>query len=119
MLTSKVHGYLDYITAFFFLLAPSLVPLSETGTLLAYALAIVHFLMTIFTGFSVSLTKLIPFQLHGYIELVVSIFLIAVPWLLADFFSATDQFFYTICGIIILVIWVLTPYQNPLAENSR
>lgn len=118
MLTAKVHSYLDYITIFFFLMAPSLVPLSETGTLLAYALAIVHFLMTIFTASSLSLIRLIPFQLHGYVELVVSIFLITAPWLLADFFSDTDQFFYTICGILIFVVWFLTSYRNPLADHN-
>ncbi len=116
MLSSKVHGYLDYITALFFLIAPSVFPLSETGTFLAYALAIVHFLMTIFTGFSMSLIKIIPFQLHGYVELVVSVFLIGVPWILVDFFSEVDRIFYTVCGVAILLVWFLTRYQNPLRE---
>lgn len=114
MLSSKTHGYLDYITAFFFLIAPSLVPLSETGTLLAYALAVVHLLMTLATGFSLGLIKVIPFQLHGYVELVVSLFLIAGPWLLADFFSDTDRIFYTICGAVILMVWFLSDYANQL-----
>lgn len=114
MLTSKMHGYLDYITSLFFFLAPFLFPLSQTGTLLAYALAFIHFLMTIFTGFSMSLVKVIPFQLHGYVELLVSVFLIAAPWLLADFFSYTDQIFYTICGAAILLVWFLTRYENPI-----
>ena len=116
MLSSKIHGYLDYITSLFFLIAPSIFPLSETGILLAYSLAIVHFLMTIFTGFSTSLVKLIPFQLHGYVELVVSVFLIGTPWILVDFFSDVDRIFYTASGAVILVIWFLTRYETPLKE---
>ncbi len=116
MLSSKFHGYLDYITSIFFLIAPSIFPRSETGTLLSYALAVVHFLMTIFTGFSMSLIKIIPFQLHGYVELVVSVFLIGAPWILVDFFSDVDRIFYTACGAVILIVWFLTRYENPLKE---
>lgn len=116
MLSSKTHGYLDYITGFFFLVAPTIFPLSETGTLLAYALAVVHLLITILTSYSLGLIKLIPFQLHGYIELVVSIFLIVAPWLLADFFSGTDQIFYTIFGAVILIVWFSSDYAIPIKK---
>lgn len=114
MITSKIHGYIDYVTAFFFLAAPSLFSLSETGTLLAYALAVVHLLMTLFTGFPLGLIKTIPFQLHGYVELVVSLFLIAAPWLLADFFSGTDRIFYNVLGAIILIVWFSSGYTSPV-----
>lgn len=114
MLTSKTHGYLDYFTVVFFALAPSLFPLSETGTLLAYALAVIHLLMTVFTGFSMSLIKLIPFKVHGYVELVASLFLIVVPWLLADFFSDPDRILFTLCGLAIGGVWFATSYKNPL-----
>jgi hypothetical protein len=90
MISSKVHGNLDYVTAIFFLAAPSLFTLSQAGTILAYTLAIVHFLMTIFTRFPMGLVKLIPLQFHSYVELVVGVVLIAGTWLLADFFSKTD-----------------------------
>lgn len=64
MITSRVHGILDYITVLIFVLAPSLFSLSEAGTVLAYILAVVHLLMTIFTAFSSGFISLIPFQLH-------------------------------------------------------
>lgn len=113
-LTSKSHAYLDYLTSIFFLAAPSIFNLSETGTYLAYTLAAVHFLMTILTGFSPSLIRIIPFSVHGKVELVVSIVLVAVPWLLSDFFNGTDQVLFTICGVVIFLVWLFTQYRNPL-----
>ncbi|HKK46028.1 MAG TPA: hypothetical protein VJ964_10935 [Balneolaceae bacterium] len=117
MISSKVHGNLDYITALFFLAAPSLFSLSQAGTILAYTLAIVHFLMTIFTGFSMGLVKLIPFSFHGYVELVTGLILIVVPWILADFFSKTDELLFTICGVVILAVWFLSDYQSPVKQK--
>ncbi|HEX6982900.1 MAG TPA: hypothetical protein VF181_09070 [Balneolaceae bacterium] len=117
MLTSKIHGYLDYITVLFFAIAPSIFSLSQTGTYLAYFLAVVHFLMTIFTAFSSGAIKLIPFQVHGYVELAVSLLLLAGPWLLADSFSSTDQIFFTVCGAAVLIVWLLTKYKSPLKND--
>lgn len=118
MITSKVHGNLDYLTALFFLAAPSLFTLSQAGTILAYTLAIVHFLMTVFTGFSMGLIRLIPFRFHGYVELIVGLVLIVGPWILADFFSQTDEVLYTVCGAAILTIWFLSDYTNPIKQNA-
>jgi len=119
MISSKVHGNLDYITALFFLAAPSLFPLSQTGTILSYALAIVHFLMTIFTGFSLGLIKIIPLKFHGYVELIVGLALIVVPWILADSFSQTDEVFYAVCGAAILGFWFISDYQNANQKDRR
>lgn len=112
MLTSKAHGYIDYLTVILFGLAPSIISLSEIGTLLAYTLAVVHLLMTIFTNFSMGLIKIIPFNVHGFVELAVGVVLVAAPWLLADFFSYTDQLFYTFFGIVILAIRFMTDYKS-------
>ena len=116
MITSRVHGILDYITVLIFALAPSLFTLSEAGALLAYTLAIVHLLMTILTGFSSGLIKIIPFQFHGYVELIVGLLLAIAPWIIGEFFSSTGQLFFSIMGVIILIVWGATSYKNPLRQ---
>ena len=115
MISSKTHGILDYITVLLFALAPSLFALSETGTTIAYTLAVVHLLMTLFTGFSMGLIRVIPFYVHGYVELIVGLVLAIMPWLV-DFLSHTDQLFFSIIGGIILLVWILTSYKSPLKE---
>lgn len=119
MITSKMHGYLDYVTVLFFLLAPSLFNLSEVGTLLAYTLSGVHLLITISTAFPAGIASLIPFQIHGYVELVVGIVLTGGTWLFNDLFLTTGQLMFSICGIVILGIWTLTAYKSPLTKSAQ
>jgi hypothetical protein len=116
MITSRAHGILDYLTVLIFALAPTLLTLSEMATILAYTLAAVHLLMTLFTGFSLSLIKIIPFQIHGYVELIVGLILAVGPWLTGGFFSPTGQLFFGVMGIVILIVWTLTTYKNPLKQ---
>jgi len=115
MITSKMHGVLDYVTVVIFALSPSLFALSETGTTIAYTLAVVHLLMTLLTAFSLGLIKVIPFQYHGYVELVVGLVLAVGPWLVS-FLSHTDQLYFSVMGGVILLVWLLTTYKSPLKD---
>ena len=116
MISSKTHGILDYITVLIFALAPSLFSLSETGVAIAYTLAVVHLLMTILTGFSLGIIKVIPFKFHGYVELIVGLVLAIGPWLAGNILTETDQLFFSVVGAIILLVWLMTTYKSPLAE---
>lgn len=116
MITSKTHGILDYITVLIFAVAPSLINLSEIGTALAYTLAVVHLLMTFFTGFSMGFIKIIPFYLHGYVELVVGLVLAIGPWIAGNLIPETDQIFFSVVGGMILLVWLMTTYKSPLAD---
>lgn len=112
MLSPKIHGWLDYITVLFFALAPSIFALSETAAVISYVLAVVHLLMTLITAFPLSVKGWIQFRVHGYVELIVSLVLLIGPWLLSDLFTQTDQVFFTICGAVILIVYLLTSYKS-------
>ncbi len=114
MITSKMHGVLDYITVLIFALSPSLFNLSEVGTTIAYTLAVVHLLMTLLTGFSMGIIKMIPFQYHGYVEFAVGVILAVAPWFLTNILSYTDQLYFSVMGGVIFLVWLLTTYKSPL-----
>lgn len=112
MLTSEIHAYLDYLTVIIFGLAPSVFALSKTGTLLAYTLALIHLVMTALTAFPGGWVNLVPFSLHGYVELTVGIILTIIPWLTDDLFSHVGQPFFSVMGFIILVVYFFTSYKS-------
>ncbi len=114
MLTSEMHRYLDYLTVIIFCLAPLLLSLSEAGVWLAYLLAIVHLLMTVFTAFPGGKAKMISLSLHSYVELAVGLILAMVPWLADATFSPDGQLFFSVMGFIILIVWFFTSYKTPL-----
>ncbi len=111
VISPRIHGYLDFLTVVIFLLAPTLLGLSQLSAILAYGLAVVHLIVTLASDFPFGLVKLIPFTIHGWIERMVGPLLIAVPFILN--FSDEDlaRNFYIAMGIIIIIVGVLTDYQ--------
>ncbi|MEC4750657.1 hypothetical protein [Methylomicrobium sp. Wu6] len=104
-----IHGYLDYFTVVVFLLAPSLFGLDGAAGILAYALAIIHLIMTLVTDFPLSIAKLVPFRIHGWVERIVGPVLLLTPFLFR--FEGAARFFYFLIGATIIVVGLLTDYE--------
>lgn len=112
ILLAKSHGILDYLTVIIFLLAPSIVGFSGLPATISYLLAIVHFLLTLFTSFQMGVAKIVPLAAHGIIELIVSIVLIILPWILGFADNNPAKYFFIIIGIIIFLVWLTTNYKH-------
>lgn len=110
--TPLTHGYLDYVTVLLFLAAPALLGLTGMPATLAYALAIIHLVMTLLTDFPLGLFKLIPFTIHGWVERVVGPLLVVAPFLLGFSANSTARNFYMAIGIVIILVGLLTDYQG-------
>ena len=110
ILSPKLHGFLDILTVIIFALAPTGFGFVGLPAAICYILAVVHLLLTIMTAFPLGMKKDIPFPIHGGIELVVAIALIALPFILG-WTDATRNFFIGI-GIVIFIVWLLSDYQN-------
>lgn len=106
------HGILDYILVIFFLLAPSLFTLTPTVGIISYLLGVIHLMLTLFTNFPLGIKKIIPFRIHGFIELVVAVILIALPALMGESVTFYDSLFFIITGVVILLIWILSRHKQ-------
>lgn len=104
-----IHGYLDYFTVVVFLLAPSLLGLDGLAGALAYALAVIHLAMTLVTDFPLSVSKLVPFRLHGWVERIVGPVLLLLPFVLG--FEGVARVFYFVMGVTIIAVGLLTDYE--------
>jgi hypothetical protein len=81
-----------------------------------YALAGIHFLLTILTSFPLGLMKVIPFRVHGLIEVVVALALAGVAFWFKSNDSLTGFYFYLVLAAIIMVVFVLTDFKEKSAE---
>jgi hypothetical protein len=111
-LTPKIHGAIDYGVVVFLWLSPGIFGLSDFVSAITYVLGGIHLVLTLFTNFHFGLIKIIPFSLHGWIELMVSIILIAAPWLLRFSGNSVDRNFYVGFGIAVFVTWLTTDYKG-------
>ena len=113
ILSPIVHGVLDYIVVLAFAFAPAVVGFSGVPATISHLLAIVHLGLTLATAFPLGLWKLVPLRVHGAIELVVSVVLVVLPWIIG--FSADQRAcaFFVGAGMAIFLTWLLSDYAAP------
>ena len=110
LIPPAVHRVLDFVTVLAFALAPTLCHLTGRTATLAYALAVVHLLITLATHFPGRARYPVPFRAHGIIELLVGLGLVAVP--LLRHWTHGARIFYPAIGVAILLIWALSRYTD-------
>ena len=118
VISPRIHGYLDFLTVFIFLLAPTLLGLGQLSAMLAYGLAVVHLIVTLASDFPFGVVKLIPFTVHGWIERMVGPLLIAIPFILNFSTEEAARNFYIAMGIIIVLVGILTDYQAETRDGK-
>jgi len=111
----NVHRILDYVAIIVFALAPTLFHLNGNTRILAYALAVVHLVVTLATDFNGTGARPLPFPVHGYIELVVGIVLAVVPFV-RHWTSGAGKF-YPAIGIVLILVWLLTRYRYTIVPD--
>ncbi len=112
ILTPRMHGYLDFVVVIAFALAPTLLGFSSTPTTIAYVLSAVHLLLTLTTKFPMGIVKLVPFTIHGGIEFIVSIALVAIPFLFRFAGELAARNFFIGFGVVVFLVWAVTDYKS-------
>lgn len=118
ILSPRVHGYIDYAVAALFLLAPSLFGFSGLPETLCYILGAVHVGMTLLTAYPLGAAKIIPFPVHGALEAVVAVFLVAAPWLFSFDEAAAAKNFFIVSGVAVALVWLVTDYRSAYTTTT-
>jgi hypothetical protein len=116
IISPSIHRVLDFVVVLLFAAAPTLFQLHGNTMYLAYALAVIHLVMTLLTHFPGRTGGSVPFHVHGIVELVVGVALVALP--LVRHWTYGARTFYLCVGALILVVWALTRYRD-VAEVGR
>ena len=112
ILSSKAHGILDYLFAAFLLLSPVIFHMEGNMCKVTYALGAVHLLLTVLTAFEVGIIKVIPFRIHGLIELFVSAGLAGLAYY-AYYRGNIFGFQYFIAlAFTVIIVFILTDFKS-------
>ena len=117
-LSPEVHGILDYVTVLFLFVSPNLFEMERPGSVLSYALAIVHLLLTLSTNSPVGVLKIISLRIHGLIELIVSIGLLTVAISFKILGYSVSFYFYLIFSVFLFIVWVASEYRIGIKAAS-
>jgi SPW repeat len=109
---ARVHGVLDYAVVAAFLNAPLVLGFHGTPAEIVYWLSGIHLLLTGFTDFRLGVFRVIPFRIHGALELVAGLFVLVAPWIFGFSGLPVARNFFVVMGVIILVVFALTDYSQ-------
>ena len=110
-ISALVHGVIDYVTVLFLLMAPVWFGMQSKASVFTYVLAAVHLLLTLFTDFIGGVFKIVPFRIHGLIEIAVSLMLICVAILFRTSGDHAAFYFYLVFSIVLFAVWALSDYR--------
>ncbi|MBZ5715950.1 SPW repeat domain-containing protein [Nannocystis pusilla] len=108
----RVHGVLDYLFAGLFIVAPFWFGfVSRVAQLSSFAFGGAILLLSLLTRYPLGVLRVIPFPVHGGIELVSSVALIALPWLGRFGDTPVARNFFVATGVILFGLWLTTDYK--------
>lgn len=118
ILTPRAHGYIDYLAVLYFLAVPSLFGLTGLPATILYVAAAAYLVLTLLTAYPLGVVRVIPFGLHGGIELLSGMALVALPWMLGFTHSdTTARNLYAASGAALFVLWLVTDYRTTEANQ--
>lgn len=119
ILTPQIHGFLDYSLVFVFYLAPTLLNFSRTASVLAYIVGTVQLITSLLTAYPLGVVKLVPFPIHGVLESLVAVAVIASPWLFGFAEETAARNFYVAAGVGLLAVVAITDYKGKGTAQDR
>jgi hypothetical protein len=113
MISTFVHGIIDYVYAVLLIASPWLFHFNTIGaqTYVVDIVAATILTYSMFTKYQLSLSKSIPMKIHIVLDGLLSIFLVASPWL----FHFADKIYlpHVLFGVAGLVVVLLSSSKEP------
>ena len=116
MLTTRIHGYLDYLMGLLLIVAPLIfeVPDGAASTLLV-VLGAGTIVYSLITNYELGLLKILSMKVHLGIDLMAGVLLIAAPWLLG--FADEAIWLFIILGVVEIGASLMTQ-KHPSYEKA-
>ncbi len=111
-INERVHGVIDIVLIFVFVLAPTFFGLGGSPQAISYIMALLFLLLLLLTRYPAGRWKTIPFFVHGIVELIVGVALVTLPSYGGYAPGSPARRFYIFVGAAILVVWALTAYGS-------
>jgi len=111
ILSPRAHGYIDYAAILLLAVAPSLLDFGGLPATLCYAVAGIYFVMVLLTAYPLGAIKIIPFPVHGAVEIVLAPMFAVLPWLAGFADLPVARNFFLVMAAALLGVWLVTNYR--------
>ena len=114
--TKTIHAWLDYPVALALIGLPFVLGLGASNPLaliIAPAVGVAAFLLTLFTDHHLGLVRVLPYKLHLAVDLAVGFLFLLLPFALG--FSGLDALFYWLNGAAVVSVISLSKPETAVA----
>ena len=119
-ITPSIHTVVDVLFCVAMALAPSLLGFGGLPATLCYAVAGSYFVFSMLTNTPVAPIKLVPFRVHGMVEIVAGLGLLGAPWLLHFDNVERAKWLFVGAGVVTFVVFALTQWREaPSGSHAR
>jgi hypothetical protein len=110
----QVHGVLDYPLAAVLIAAPLAIDFDYTAaTVIALAFGGIAVVQAVATNWPTGIVKVIPPVIHGYVDLVMAVALIILPFCVGFSYRTGALLVYVIVGGGLLAATLATRFESP------
>lgn len=118
MISTKIHGYLDYIMGATLILLPLILDIPEgAASTLLVVLGAGVIVYSLITDYELGLFKILAMKTHLLIDLMGGILLIAAPWLFG--FADESLWIFVILGVLEIGASLLTKKEPSYDANPK
>ena len=111
-LSPQVHGVLDYLLGALFIAAPFMFGfVSPLAQIISLAIGASVILLSLLTRYPLGVLRVIPFPVHGAVEFVAALALIAMPWFAGFEGVPPARNFFVATGVALFAVWLTTDYK--------
>ncbi len=114
LISPYVHGWLDYVTMISLLIIPLTLKLNGRAEFMLIGFALFEFILAVMTRYPLGATRQIPFPVHGMIDLISGVAMLAAPWIFNFHGISDERNFYLVLGVIYLAVWALTDFRGDI-----
>jgi hypothetical protein len=112
------HAVLDYVMGASCLTIPAAAGFNVTSSLLSYAIGITQIGLSMMTNYPAGVAKVVPFKLHGLIELGTGIGMVALAFMPKVLDRKATVFFFN-SGISTIGLYLLTDYSQQAVQQAE
>jgi hypothetical protein len=106
------HGVIDIAFITVLAMAPIMFDLEPAVDAACYVMAGGYLLLTLMTDFKFGLFRLVPFPVHGWLDLLTGIALLAAPFLLNFEAGSAERNLSWVLGAVSVITWLLTDWKS-------
>lgn len=113
------HSIIDYLFCGVVALAPSLFNFGGVAQTLCYIIAGGYLLFSLLTNTPAALFRVIPFKVHGAVEIMGSILFLLSPWLFGFADNIPARTFFIAIAVVTFIVYLLTDWhEEPVRRTA-